>query len=33
MWQRGTIYNQEEIIAVGDSYNDLSMIEYAGLGC
>ncbi|MDG5472698.1 Cof-type HAD-IIB family hydrolase [Jeotgalibacillus sp. ET6] len=23
---------QEEIIAVGDSYNDLSMIEYAGLG-
>jgi hypothetical protein len=23
---------QEEIIAVGDGYNDLSMIEYAGLG-
>lgn len=24
--------NQEAIIAVGDNYNDLSMIEYAGLG-
>ncbi|HBT15965.1 MAG TPA: Cof-type HAD-IIB family hydrolase [Firmicutes bacterium] len=23
---------QEEIIAIGDGYNDLSMIEYAGLG-
>jgi Cof subfamily protein (haloacid dehalogenase superfamily) len=23
---------QEEIIAIGDSYNDISMIEYAGLG-
>ena len=23
---------QEEVIAVGDSYNDLSMIEFAGLG-
>ncbi len=23
---------REEIIAIGDSYNDLSMIEYAGLG-
>ena len=23
---------QEEVIAFGDGYNDLSMIEYAGLG-
>jgi Cof subfamily protein (haloacid dehalogenase superfamily) len=24
--------NREEVIAIGDSYNDLSMIEFAGLG-
>lgn len=24
--------NREQVIAVGDNYNDLSMIEYAGLG-
>ena len=24
--------DRDSIIAVGDSYNDLSMIEYAGLG-
>ena len=24
--------NREEIVAVGDSYNDLSMIQFAGLG-
>lgn len=23
---------REEVIAIGDSYNDLSMIEFAGLG-
>lgn len=30
----GTIFNikREEMIAIGDGYNDLSMIEYAGLG-
>ena len=24
--------NREEIVAVGDGYNDLSMIQFAGLG-
>ena len=30
----GTIFNikREEMIAIGDGYNDLPMIEYAGLG-
>ena len=26
------LIKQEEVIAFGDGYNDLSMIEYAGLG-
>ncbi|MGI6538767.1 MAG: Cof-type HAD-IIB family hydrolase [Caldicoprobacterales bacterium] len=32
--QLGSILNipREEIIAIGDSFNDISMIEYAGLG-
>ncbi len=25
-------YKREEVIAIGDGYNDLSMIEYAGMG-
>ena len=27
-----TGYRQEELIACGDGYNDLSMIKFAGLG-
>ena len=25
-------YSREELVAIGDNYNDLSMITYAGLG-
>jgi hydroxymethylpyrimidine pyrophosphatase-like HAD family hydrolase len=25
-------HSRDEIIAIGDSYNDISMIKYAGLG-
>ncbi|RYD07145.1 hypothetical protein N752_00755 [Desulforamulus aquiferis] len=32
MLAKGWGLNREQVIAIGDSYNDLEMIEYAGLG-